>query len=317
MYVETVPNRNSRPAVLLREGWREGGRVRKRTLANLTDWPAEKVESLRRVLKGQRLVPPEDAFTIERSRPHGHVEALLAMTRRLGLDRLIAPKRSPERDRVLAMVVERLLHPASKLATTRLWHTTTLAEALDLGDAGEDALYEAMDWLLARQERIERRLAQRHLHEGAPVFADVSRSDYEGRTCPLIRFGYNRDGKRAKPQVVYAVLTAAGGCPAAVKAYPGNTADPNTVADQVVKLREHFALQRVVLVGDRGLLTQVQIGHLNRHPGLGWVSALRAVQVRSLVESEALQLSLFDEQNLAELVSPNYPGERLVACYNP
>ena len=317
MYVETVPNRNSRPAVLLREGWREGGRVRKRTLANLTDWPAEKVESLRRVLKGQRLVPPEDAFTIERSRPHGHVEALLAMTRRLGLDRLIAPKRSPERDRVLAMVVERLLHPASKLATTRLWHTTTLAEALDLGDAGEDALYEAMDWLLARQERIERRLAQRHLHEGAPVFADVSGSCYEERTCPLMRFGYNRDGKRGKPQVVYAVLSAAGGCPVAVKAYPGNTADPNTVADQVVKLREHFALQRVVLVGDRGLLTQVQIGHLNRHPGLGWVSALRAVQVRSLVESEALQLSLFDEQNLAELVSPDYPGERLVACYNP
>ena len=317
MYVETVPNRNSRPAVLLREGWREGGRVRKRTLANLTDWPAEKVASLRRVLKGQRLVSPEDAFTIERSHPHGHVDALLAMTRRLGLDRLIAPKRSPERDRVLAMVVQRLLHPASKLATPRRWHTTTLAQELDLGDADEDALYEAMDWLLARQERIERRLAQRHLHEGAPVFADVSGSYYEGRTCPLMRFGYNRDGKRAKPQVVYTVLSAPGGCPVAVQAYPGNTADPNTVADQVVKLREHFGLQRVVLVGDRGLLTQVQIDHLKRHPGLGWVSALRAVQVRSLVESEALQLSLFDEQHLAEFVSPDYPGERLVACYNP
>ena len=317
MYVETVPNRNSRPAVLLREGWREGGRVRKRTLANLTDWPAEKVDSLRRVLKGQRLVSPEDAFTIERSLPHGHVDALLAMTRRLGLDRLIAPKRSPERDRVLAMVVQRLLHPASKLATPRRWHTTTLAQELDLGDADEDALYEAMDWLLARQERIERRLAQRHLHEGAPVFADVSGSYYEGRTCPLMRFGYNRDGKRAKPQVVYTVLSAPGGCPVAVQAYPGNTADPNTVADHVMKLREHFGLQRVVLVGDRGLLTQVQIDHLKRHPGLGWVSALRAVQVRSLVEAEALQLSLFDEQHLAEFASPDYPGERLVACYNP
>ena len=311
MYVETVPNRNSRPAVLLREGWREGERVRKRTLANLSDWPAEKVDSLRRVLKGQRLVSPEDAFTIERSLPHGHVDALLAMTRRLGLDRLIAPKRSPERDRVLAMVVQRLLHPASKLATPRRWHTTTLAQELDLGDADEDALYEAMDWLLARQERIERRLAQRHLHEGAPVFADVSGSYDEGRTCPLMRFGDNRDGKRAKPQVVYTVLSAPGGCPVAVQAYPGNT------ADQVMKLREHFGLQRVVLVGDRGLLTQVQIDHLKRHPGLGWVSALRAVQVRSLVESEALQLSLFDEQHLAEFVSPDYPGERLVACYNP
>ena len=317
MYVETVPNRNSRPAVLLREGWREGGRVRKRTLANLTDWPAEKVQCLRRVLKGQRLVRPEEAFTIERSLPHGHVDALLAMTRRLGLDRLIAPKRSPERDRVLAMVVGRLLHPGSKLATTRRWHTTTLAQELDLGDADEDDLYEAMDWLHARQERIERRLAQRHLHEGAPVFADVSGSYYEGRTCPLVRFGYNRDGKRGKPQVVYTVLSAAGGCPVAVEAYPGNTADPNTVMDQVLKLRERFGLQRVVLVGDRGLLTQVQIDQLKRHPGLGWVSALRAGQVRSLVEAEALQLSLFDEQNLAEFVSPDYPGERLVACYNP
>ena len=317
MYIEAVPNRNSRPAILLREGWREGARVRKKTLANLTDWPAEKVDSLRRVLKGQRLVSPEAAFTIERSAPHGHVELLLTLVRRLGLDRLIAPKRSPERDRVVAMVVERLLHPASKLATTRLWHTTTLAEELDLGDADEDALYAAMDWLLARQGRIERRLARRHLHEGEPVFADVSGSDYEGRTCPLMRFGYSRDGKRGRPQVVYTVLTAPGGCPVAVQAYPGHTADPNTVADQVLKLREHFGLERVVLVGDRGLLTQVRIEHLKRHPGLGWVSALRAPQVRSLVESEALQLSLFDEQNLAEFVSPHYPGERLVGCYNP
>ena len=317
MYVETVPNRNSRPAVLLREGWREGGRVRKRTLANLTDWPAEKVQRLRRVLKGQRLVSPEEAFAIERSLPHGHVEAVLAMARRLGLDRLIAPKRSPQRDRVLAMVVGRLLHPGSKLATARRWHSTTLAQELDLGDADEDDLYEAMDWLLARQARIERRLAQRHLREGAPVFADVSASCYEGGACPLVRFGYHRDGKRGKPQVVYTVLSAAGGCPVAVQAYPGNTADPNTVLDQVLKLRERFGLERVVLVGDRGLLTQVQIDHLKRHPGLGWVSALRAGQVRSLVESEALQWSRFDEQNLAEFVSPDYPGERLVRCYDP
>ena len=206
MYIETVPNRNSRPAILLRQGWREGKRVRKKTLANLTDWPAEKVEALRQVLKGQRLIAPEDAFAVERSLPHGHVEALLAMTRRLGLERLIAPKRCPERDRVLAMVLERVLHPASKLATTRLWHSTTLAEELGVGDDDEDDLYEAMDWLLKRQERIEQRLAKRHLHEGEPVFADVSSRYYEGRTCPLMRFGYNRDGKRGKTQVVYAVL---------------------------------------------------------------------------------------------------------------
>ena len=221
MYIETVPNRNSRPAILLRRGWREGKRVRKQTLANLSDWPAEKVEALRQVLKGHRVLVPEEAFTIERSLPHGHVEALLAMTRRLGLDRLISAKRSPECDRVLAMVVERLLHPASKLATTRLWHTTTLAEELGVGGDDEDALYEAMDWLLERQGRIEQRLAARHLREGAPVFADVSSSYYEGRTCPLMRFGYNRDGKRGKTQVVYAVLSAPGGCPVAVQAYSG------------------------------------------------------------------------------------------------
>ena len=317
MYIETVPNRNSRPAILLRQGWREGKRVRKKTLANLTDWPAEKVEALRQVLKGQRLVAPEEAFAVERSLPHGHVEALLAMTRRLGLERLIASKRCPERDRVLAMVLERVLHPASKLATTRLWHSTTLAEELGVGDDDEDDLYEAMDWLLKRQERIEQRLARRHLHEGEPVFADVSSSYYEGRTCPLMRFGYNRDGKRGKTQAVYAVLSAPGGCPVAVQAYPGNTADPNTVPDQVAKLKERFGLERVVLVGDRGLLTQVQLEHLKRHRGLGWVSALKAPQIRALVEQDALQLSLFDEQHLAEIVSPEYPGERLVACYNP
>ena len=317
MYVDIVPNRQSRPAVLLREGWREGGRVRKRTLANLTDWPAEQVEALRRVLRGERLVAPEEAFAVERSVPHGHVEIVLALVRRLGLDRAIAPRRSPERDRVLAMVVERLLHPASKLATTRLWHTTTLAEELGVGADDEDALYDAMDWLLVRQARIERWLAQRHLREDAPVFADVSGSYYEGRTCPLMRFGYSRDRKRGKTQVVYAVLSAPGGCPVAVEAYPGDTSDPSTVPDAVGTLRERFGLERVVLVGDRGLLTQVQIQHLQRHPGLGWVSALRAPQIRALVEQEALQLSLFDEQNLAELASPDYPGERLVACYNP
>ena len=317
MYIETVPNRNSRPAILLREGWREGKRVRKRTLANLTDWPTEKVEALRQVLKGRRLLAPDDAFAIERSLPHGHVDAVLAMARRLELDRLIAPKRCPERDRVLAMVVERVLHPASKLATTRRWHSTTLAEELGVGDDDEDALYEAMDWLLARHERIEQRLARRHLHEHAPVFADVSSSYYEGRTCPLMRFGYNRDGKRGKTQVVYAVLSAPGGCPVAIEAYPGNTADPKTVPDQATKLQERFGLERVVLVGDRGLLTQVQIEHLKRYPGLGWVSALNTTQIRALVEQEALQLSLFDAQGLGEFVCEAYPGERLVACYNP
>lgn len=317
MYIETVPNRNSRPAILLREGWREGKKVRKKTIANLTDWPAEKIEALRRVLKGETLVTPEQAFAIEQSLPHGHVDALLTMIRRLGLDRLIAPKRCKERDLVLAMIVERLIHPASKLATARLWHTTSLAGELDLDDADEDDLYDAMDWLLARQERIEDALAKRHLNEGDQVFYDITSSYYEGRTCPLMRRGHNRDRKKGKTQVVYGVLCNKNGVPVAVEAYPGNTQDQTTVTDQVTKLQSRFGLERVVLVGDRGMLTEAQIDNLKRHPGLGWVSALPSKAIRGLLEQDALQLSLFDQRNLAEISAEAFPGERLVACYNP
>ena len=317
MYVETVPNRNSPPAILLREGRREGKKVHKRTLANLTHWPKDKIERLRRVLKNEPLVHPDQLFLIERSLPHGHVEILLEVVRKLKLPALIDPRPSPKRDRVLAMILQRLLHPASKLATTRLWHTTTLAEELSLEDTDEDDLYEAMDWLLERQDRIERKLAKRHLAEGDPVLYDVSSSYYEGRTCPLMQFGHNRDGKRDRPIVVYGVLADSMGRPLAVQAYAGNTGDPTTVPDQVEKVRGRFGLQRVVLVGDRGLLTETQINHLKRHPGLGWVSALRHHQIRRLVESEAVQLSLFDERHLAEVRSPDYPGERLIVCHNP
>ena len=317
MYVETVPNRNSPPAILLREGRREGKKVHKRTLANLTHWPKDKIERLRRVLKNEPLVHPDQLFLIERSLPHGHVEILLEAMRRLKLPALIDPRPSPKRDRVLAMIVQRLLYPASKLATTRLWHSTTLAEELSLEDTDEDDLYEAMDWLLERQDRIERKLAKRHLAEGDPVLYDVSSSYYEGQTCPLMQFGHNRDGKRDRPIVVYGVLADAMGRPLAVQAYAGNTGDPTTVPDQVEKVRGRFGLQRVVLVGDRGLLTETQINHLKRHPGLGWVSALRHHQIRRLVESEAVQLSLFDERHLAEVRSPDYPGERLIVCHNP
>jgi len=317
MYIERVPNRNSRPAILLREGWREGRKVCKRTIANLTDWPVHKVELLRRLLKDEPLVGAGEAFAIERSLPHGHVEAVLACMRRIGLDRLLASRHSRERDLVLAMVAERLIRPCSKLATTRLWHTTTLGESLGVGDADEDELYGAMDWLLARQSRIEKKLAGRHLGEGVQVLYDVSSSYFEGRSCPLARFGHNRDGKRGKPIVVYGVLSDRDGRPLAVEVYPGNTGDPSTVSDQVEKLRERFALERIVLVGDRGMLTQPQIELLREHPGLGWISALRNEKVRQLVEQRDLQLSLFDTQNLAEIESPDFPGERLVACFNP
>lgn len=317
MYVETVPNRNSPPAVLLREGWRDGKKTRKRTLANLSGWPEHKIKTLRRLLRDETLVSPDELFSTERTLPHGHIEAILGTVGKLGLDSMISAKRCRERDLVVAMIAERLIHPCSKLATTRQWHTTTLAEELSVEDADEDDLYEAMDWLLARQQRIEKKLAKRHLSEGCTVLYDVTSSYYEGRTCPLALFGHDRDGQKRLPIIVYGVMTDAEGRPVAVEIYPGNTGDPTTVVDQVEKLRKQFELSHVVLVGDRGMLTQPQIDKIKKYPGLGWITALRSVAIRSLVEKGALQLSLFDEMNLAEITSPDYPGERLMACYNP
>jgi transposase len=317
MYIESVPNRSSPPAILLREGWREGKKTYKRTLANLSDWPPHKIDLFRRLLRDEVLVSPAALFDTERTLPHGHVEAVLGTIRTLGLETVLGAKRSRERDLVVAMIAERLLHPCSKLATTRLWHTTTLAEELDVQDADEDDLYAAMDWLLARQDRIEQKLAARHLTDGAVVLYDVSSSYYEGRTCPLARFGHDRDGHTGRPIIVYGVLTDGDGRPIAVSVYPGNTADPTTVRDQVETLRERFGLVRLVLVGDRGMLTQPQIEMLKATPGLGWITALTSVAIRKLVTHGALQLSLFDHQHLAEITSPDFPGERLLACYNP
>jgi transposase len=317
MYIERVPNRNSRPAILLREGWREGKKTRKRTIANLTNWPEEKVEALRLVLKGEPMVSAREAFVVERTIPHGHVEAVLGTIRKLGLDSIITSKRCRERDLVVAMIAERLIQPCSKLATTRFWHTTTLAEELNVSDADEDDLYDAMDWVLARQDSIEKKVAARHLSEGSLVLYDVTSSYYEGRTCPLARFGHNRDRKRGRLIIVYGLLTDDAGRPVAVEVYPGNTGDPSTVPSQVEKLRERFGLCRVVLVGDRGMLTQTQIEKLKDYPGLGWISALRSSAIRKLVSSDSLQMSIFDEKNLAEIHSSVFPDERLVACYNP
>src|SRR6266436_4195502 len=317
MYIDTVPNRNSPPAVLLREAWREGNKTRKRTLANLSDWPQEKIETLRRLLRDERLVSPQELFATQKSLPHGQVEAILEMIGKLELDRLISAQRCRERDLVVAMVAERLISPASKLATTQHWHTTTLAEELGVAEATENDLYQAMDWLLQRKERIEKKLAARHLREGGLVLYDVSSSFYEGRTCPLAQFGHDRDGKKGLPIIVYGVMTNGDGCPVAVEVYPGNTGDPKTVADQIDKLRERFALSRVVLVGDRGMLTQPQIDKLKQHPGFGWITALTSTAIRELVKQGALQLSLLDQKNLAEISAQDYPGERLMVCHNP
>src|SRR5512136_1835395 len=317
MFIESIPNRNSPPAILLREAWREGKKIRKRTIANLTNWPSEKVEALRCVLKNETLVASKEAFVIERSIPHGHVEAVLGAIKKLGLDGLIASTRCRERDLVVAMIAERLIHPCSKLATTRLWHTTTLAEELGVTEADEDDLYEAMDWLLARQDRIEKKLAARHLSEGCFVFYDVTSSYYEGRCCPLARYGHDRDGKKGRPIIVYGLMTDREGRPVTVEAYPGDTGDPSTVLEQAERLRERFGLRRLVLVGDRGMLTQTQIEKLQAYPGLGWISALRSHAIRDLVKGGFLQMSLFDQKDLAEIRSPDFPSERLVACYNP
>jgi len=316
MYIDTVPNRNSPPAVLLRESRREGGKMVKTTIANLSKCPPEAVEALRLALRGVELVPRDDIFAIERSLPHGHVQAVLGTMSTLGMDALLASRPCRERDLVMAMLAQRLLDPCSKLATTRLWHTTTLAQELGVEDANAHELYDALDWLLERQGRIEKKLAKRHLEEGATVLFDVSSSSYHGRTCPLAQRGYNRDGEKL-PSIVYGLLADGEGPPVAVDVYPGNTGDPSTVPDQVEKLRGRFGLGRVVLVGDRGMLTQARIDALREHPGLGWISALRFSAVRALAESGAFQPSLFDTQNLAEITSEEYPGERLVVCFNP
>jgi len=317
MYIDVVPNRNSPPAVLLREAWRKGRKTCKRTLANLSDWPKEKIETFRRLLRDEPLVSPLDLFATQKTLPHGHVQAVREMIAKLELDRLISAQHCHERDLVVAMIVQRLIAPCSKLATTRRWHTTTLADELGVAEATENDLYEAMDWLLERQERIEKKLAARHLSEGGLVLYDVSSSFYEGRTCPLAQFGHDRDGKNGLPIIVYGVMTNGEGCPVAVSVYAGNTGDPSTVADQIKQLREKFGLQRVVMVGDRGMLTQPQIDKLKQLPGLGWITALTSTAIRGLVEQGALQLSLLDQKNLAEISAPDYPGERLMVCHNP
>ena len=322
MYIESVPNRNSPPAVLLRESYRLNGKVKKRTLANLSKWPPALIEGFRTLLKGGAAVANfNDALDIVRSRPHGHVAAVLGTLRRLRLDRLIAPRRSPERDRAVAMIVARVLAPGSKLATARNLAGATagdsLAETLELGAVDEDGLYAAMDWLLGRQDRIERALAKRHLDEGALVLYDLTSVYLEGRKCPLARRGHSRDGKRGKLQIEFGLLCDADGRPVAVEVFAGDTADPMTVGSQIGKLRKRFGLSRVVLVGDRGMLTEARIREEVEPAGLDWIGALRGPAIRKLVESGAVQLSLFDERDLVEIRADAHPGERLMVCRNP
>jgi transposase len=322
MYIDTVPNRNSPPAILLRESSRQGAKIVKRTLANLSHWPPAQVDLLRRVLKGESLLPASEALQIERSLPHGHVAAALTTLRRTGLEQMLSRTRCLERDLVCAMIVARLVTPTSKLATARglaeQTATSSLGTLLDLQSVDEDQLYEAMDWLLARQARIEDKLAQQHLQNGSLVLYDVTSTDFEGRCCSLARYGHSRDERPGNLQIVFGLLTNDEGCPVTVEVFEGNTGDPKTVAAQIGKLRQRFGLKQVIVVGDRGMLTAARIREdLKIEEGIAWITALKAPQIQLLASGGQLQLSLFDHKDLAEIQHPSYPGERLIACLNP
>jgi transposase len=316
MYIEVVPNRSSPPAVLLRESFRDGDKIRKRTVANLSGLPAHQIEGIRAVLKGHPLVAPDALFEKVRDQQHGAVRAVRTAMERLGFDALLDARACRERDLVVAMVVARILCPQSKLATERWWSTTTLPDELALDGADEEDLYAAMDWLLQRQDRIDKKLAKRHLRNDGLVLYDLSSSYFEGVTCPLAALGHNRDGKKGKLQVNYGLLTDQRGCPICVSVFKGNTGDPKTLLPQVDKVRSKFAIERMVIVGDRGMISQKQITALAEYHGVDWITALKTGAIRTLVDGGHLQLGLFDERNLLELESPDFPGERLIACKN-
>jgi transposase len=317
MHIHVVPNRGSPPTVLLRESWREGSKVGKRTLANLSSLSAAQIEAIRATLRGQALQPLAQSFEVSASRSHGQVQAVALTLQRLGLAALLAAKPCRERDLVLAMVAARIVAPHTKLATTRWWHTTTLAEDFGVASCDEDDLYAAMDWLLARQDQVQRKLAARHLSAGGLVLYDLSSSYFEGSCCPLAKLGYSRDGVKGLLQVNYGLMTDARGCPVAVSVHAGNVADSQTLLPEVQRLRQDFGITRLVLVGDRGMISSKAIAELRQSEGIAWITALKSVSIRALIEQGHLQLDLFDERNLLELSSPEYPGERLVACRNP
>ena len=318
MYIDFVPNRSSKPAILLRESIREGKRIRKRTIANLSALTLEQAETIRLVLKGEKLAPAGGGLDCIRSLPHGHVEAVRIAMRRLGFDKMIDGKASRERDLVVAMVAGRIIAPeASKLAMTHAFSDTTLAEDFSLADAHEDELYAAMDWLIERQDRIEKRLAKRHLKEGGLVLFDLTSSSFEGVTCPLAKIGYSRDGKPGTLQVNYGLLTDARGCPVAVSVFEGNTADPKTLLPQVETARDRFGIASLIMVGDRGMISNVQIEAMRTMEGVDWITALKSGAIARLADQGQLQPDLFDERNLISLTSADYPGERLMACRNP
>ncbi len=317
MHINIIPNRGSPPTVLLRESYREGGKVHKRTLANLSALSSAQVQMIRATLRGDVVQPVNQTFEVIASPAHGHVQAVCLAMQRLDFASMLAAKPCRERDLVLAMVASRIISPATKLATTRLWRTNTLAQEFGVSDANEDDLYAAMDWLLAGQDRIQKKLAARHLKEDCLVLYDLSSSYFEGSHCPLAKLGYSRDGKRGTLQVNYGLLTDDRGCPVAISVHDGNTSDSTTFIPQVTRLREKFGLKRIVMVGDRGMISQKAIDKMSKDSDLAWITALRSASIRALVEQGRVQMGLFDERNLLEISSPDFPGERLIVCRNP
>ena len=324
MHIDIVPNRGSPPTVLLRESYREGKKVKKRTLANLSDLPMAQVEAIRAILRGETWGPVADRWIVTQSRAHGHAEAVGLMMKRLNVASLIASRPCRERDIVLALIASRILAPHTKLATTRWWHTTTVAETFGVTDVTENDCYAAMDWLLTRQDRIQKKLAARHLKADGLVLYDLSSSYFEGTTghaagnaCPLARRGYSRDGRRGTLQVNYGLMTDDRGCPVAVTVHEGNVADPTTLMPEIARIKDEFGIAQFVMVGDRGMISSTAIATLRDHGGIDWITALKSASIRALVEDKTIQPDLFDETNLCEITHPDYPGERLVACRNP
>jgi len=322
MYIATVPNRSSPPAILLRESYRENGKVKSNTIANLSSLPAEKIEGFRRVLRGDVLVKPEEEFENTRSLPHGHVAAVLGTLKSIGLDTLIASKQSRQRDLATAMIVWRVIDPVSKLSTAQGLRGETarssLGGVLGIEDVEDDELYAAMDWLFTRQGWMEKQLAKRHLVDGSLVLYDVTSTYFEGRCCPLARLGHGRDGKKGKLQIVIGLVCNQQGCPVSVEVFEGNTGDPKTVRSQIQKVREKFGIRRIVLVGDRGMITEARIREdLKEEKDLDWVTALRAPAIKELAESKRITPELYDDWGLTEVNCEEYPGERLIVCKNP
>jgi transposase len=317
MYVEFVPNSKYKPAILLRESKREGKKIIKKTILNITHWAPKHIDALKKALSGEKLVSVNDVFTIERSLPHGHVEAIMKAIMKLDFYRIISSKPAKEQKIIMALIIQRIIKPSSKLEATRLWKDSSIAKELGVENVDSNDVYKAKDWLVKRKKHIENKLIKKHIHNGDRVLYDSSSTYYYGKKCPLVFLGNSKDKKKGLPQIVYGLMTDSNGIPVSIDVYPGNTGDPSTIPDQVEKIRERFNVDRVILVGDRGMLTHARISEIKKNPNLGWISALRSDSIRALIESGNIQLSIFDELNLAEICSEDFPGERLVVCFNP